>query len=251
MPVIPWRSRNDGTCRGRPNHLSVITLNRSPSSRRITSRVHSSHGRAVRSASGTTACGRRTGYQARKNASLSVTRSSAPPEIRSTASPRQTCVSEKVSPSTSIPSQRSTSRSASSASRSGVRPAREPPAAVALLGRPQRRVGEDVLVAHVLAATERLEDRATGKLVGPVAEERPVRDLARRRPAGPDRVEHPARARGREPVEVRRVRRLVAGPAVERVVRPVAEPVEEDYDDRMHMGRRLTRAPYAVSYLAR
>src|SRR5207247_2070855 len=101
-------------------HFSVITLKRSPSSRRITSRVHSSQARAVRSASGTSGCGRSMGCQARKNASLSVTRSSAPPEIRRTASPRQTSVSENVSPSTSIPSQRSTSPRASSASRSGA-----------------------------------------------------------------------------------------------------------------------------------
>ena len=32
-PATPWRSRKLGTCRGRPNHLSVITLKRSPSSR--------------------------------------------------------------------------------------------------------------------------------------------------------------------------------------------------------------------------
>ena len=44
---------------------------------------------------------------------------SAPPEMRSTASPRQTWLSENVSPSTSIPSQDTTSRSASSASRPG------------------------------------------------------------------------------------------------------------------------------------
>ena len=54
-PPTPCRSRNVGTSGGRPHHLSVITLNCSPSSRRITSRVHSSAARAVRSASGTSA----------------------------------------------------------------------------------------------------------------------------------------------------------------------------------------------------
>jgi hypothetical protein len=118
-PVTPCRSRKLGTARGRPNHFSVITSKRSPSSRRSTSRVHSSQARAVPSASGTSAWGRSSGCHARKKASVSVTRSSAPPEMRSTASPRQTCASENVRPSTSIPSQRSTSRSASSASPSG------------------------------------------------------------------------------------------------------------------------------------
>ena len=73
----------------------------------------------MRSASGTSGCGRSTGYHARKNESLSVTRSSAPPEMRTIASPRQTCESENVRPSTTIPSHRPTSFSASSASRAG------------------------------------------------------------------------------------------------------------------------------------
>ena len=61
VPRRPWRSSNVGTCRGRPHHFNVITLKRSPSSRRITSRVHSSAARAVRDASGTSGCGRNSG----------------------------------------------------------------------------------------------------------------------------------------------------------------------------------------------
>ena len=66
----------------------------------------------------------------RKNASVSVTHSLAPPSTRSTASPRQTWESENVSPSTVMPSHASTSRSASSASRSGSgRPVSHQPSA--------------------------------------------------------------------------------------------------------------------------
>jgi len=119
VPRRPCRSSKLGSGRSRPHHFSVTTLKLSPSSRFITSRLHASAARAVRSASGASACGRRTGWRSRKKASVSVTRSSAPPEIRSTASPRQTCESENVSPSTSIPSHDSTSRCASAASRSG------------------------------------------------------------------------------------------------------------------------------------
>ena len=82
--------------------------------------AHSSAARAVRSASGASACGRNTGWRSRKNASLSVTRSSAPPPATlRTASPRHTWTSEKVRPSIVMPSHASTSRSASAASRSG------------------------------------------------------------------------------------------------------------------------------------
>ena len=54
VPETPCRSANVGASRGRPHHFSVITLKRSPSRRRRTSRVHSSAALAVRSASGTT-----------------------------------------------------------------------------------------------------------------------------------------------------------------------------------------------------
>ena len=181
---------------GRPNHLSVITLKRSPSSRphhlarpRLARRARCARPRARAAAAAAAGC------QARKNASVSVTRSSAPPAIRRTASPRQTWVSEKVRPSTSIPSQRSTSSRGQLRVAARVGPAGQPPAVVAPLGGSQRRVGEDVLVAHLLAAAERLEDRAARELVGPVAQHRPVRDLARRRAPGADGVEQPARAR--------------------------------------------------------
>ena len=107
---------------GRPHHLSVITLKRSPYETGCDHdrRVHSSAARrgplqprARRPAAAAPGC------RSRKNASVSVTRGSAPPETRRTASPRQTCVSENVRPSTSIPSQRSTSAAASSSSSSG------------------------------------------------------------------------------------------------------------------------------------
>ena len=71
---------------------------------------------------------------------------------------------------------------------------RQPPAVLAPLSRAQRRVGEDVLGAHVLAATERLEDGPPRKLVRAIAEHRPVRHLARRRAPGPDRIQHAARS---------------------------------------------------------
>ena len=99
-----------------------------------------------------------------------------------------------------------------------------------------------MLVAHLLAAAERLEDRAAGKLVGPVAEHRPVRDLARRRAPGADGVEQAGRPTRGERVEVRRRSGFVAGAAAEHLVRPVGEPVEQEDDDRIHAARRLTRA---------
>ena len=116
-----------------------------------------------------------------------------------------------------------------------VRAAGEPPAVVAPLGGTQRRVREHVLVGDLLAATERLEDRPARELVGAVAQHRPVRDLARRSPARPDGVEQPARAGGTEPVEVGRLRGLVAGAALEHVVRAVAQPVQQEDDDRIHL----------------
>ena len=121
-----------------------------------------------------------------------------------------------------------------------VRTADEPPAVLSALGGPQRRVREDVVRAHGLAAAERLEDGAPGELGRRVAEHRPVRDLARGRAPGADRVEDAARAARAEAVEVRRRRGLVAGATAEDVVRAVAEPVEEDHDDRQHAAS-LTR----------
>ena len=113
----------------------------------------------------------------------------------------------------------------------------QPPAVVAPLGRPQRRVREDVLGRDLLVAPERLEDRAPGKLVRPVAEHRPVRDLARGRAPGADGVEQPARAGGGEAVEVRRAGGLVGRAPLEDVVRAVGEAVEENDDDRVHVSR--------------
>ena len=216
-PVTPCRSRKLGTGRGRPNHLSVITLNRSPSRRRITSRVHSSQALAVRLGfRQRRGCGRSSGCQvAEEGVGVGDPLVARRRRCRSTASPRQTCASENVSPSTSIPSQRLDEPPGLVRVALGVGPAGQPPAVVAPLGRPQRRVGEDVLGAHLLPAPERLEDRAPGKLVGPVAEHRPVRDLARRRAPRADRVEQPARAASGQRVEVRRRRGLVPGAPAE------------------------------------
>ena len=115
-----------------------------------------------------------------------------------------------------------------------VGPADEPPAVIAPLRRPQRRVGEDVLRAHVLSAPKRLEDCASWKLVGSVAQHRPVRDLGGRRPPRADRIEQAGRAARRQRIEVRRLRGLVPGPPAEHLVRPVGEPVEQEDDDRIH-----------------
>ena len=120
------------------------------------------------------------------------------------------------------------------------RAAGQPEPVVAPLGRAQRREGEHVTGIDRLSRSDRLEHRASGELIGRVAEHRPVRDLAGGRLPGTDGVDHPARAARRERVEVRRVRDLVRRSPAERVVRAVGEPVEEDDEDRIHT-RRLTR----------
>ena len=74
----------------------------------------------------------------------------------------------------------------------GIRSPGEPPTVVTALGRPERGVRKDVLGTHFLSATESLEDGAAGKLVGPVAEHRPVRDLAGRRTPRADRIQDAA-----------------------------------------------------------
>ena len=132
-----------------------------------------------------------------------------------------------------------------------VGPAGQPPAVVAPLRGPERRVGEDVPFAHLLPAPERLEDRASGKLILAVAEQRPVRDFARGRPPRADRVQEPARPLSCKPVEVRGVGGLVPGPASEHVVCPVGEAVEEENDDGIHAARRLPRAACPVPYFRR
>ena len=116
----------------------------------------------------------------------------------------------------------------------GMGPADEPPAVVPPLRQTQRRVREHVLRRHLLPAPERLEHGSAGELVRRVAEHRPVRDLARRRPSRADRVEDAAGALLAEPVEVRRRRGFVPCQATEHGVRAIAEPVEEDHDDRQH-----------------
>src|SRR5204863_6609737 len=95
------------------------------------------------------------------------------------------------------------------------------------------------------------EDRAARKLVLPVPQERPVRDLARRRAPGPDRVQQPARALRHQPVEVRRFRSLVPGSPAEHVVCPVGQAVEEEDDDGIHAARRLPRAACTRAYFRR
>src|SRR5437867_805628 len=96
-----------------------------------------------------------------------------------------------------------------------------------------------MLRAHILPASERLEDGPPWKLVGPVAEHRPVGDLARGRAAGPDRIEDATRPRGAKPIEVGRDCSLEPAPASERIVRAVGEPVQQEDDDRMHESARL------------
>ena len=123
----------------------------------------------------------------------------------------------------------------------GIGPPGQPPAFLPQLGRAQGREGEDVLGAHLLPAAERLEDRPPWKLVRPVAQQRPVRDLARGRPAGPDRVQHAARAGRRQPVEIRGDRRFVPGPPAEHLVSPVPDPVEEEDDDGKHAAQANPR----------
>src|SRR5207248_11485488 len=92
-----------------------------------------------------------------------------------------------------------------------------------------------------LVAAERLEGRTPGKLVRPVAEHGPVRDLAGRRAAGAEGVEQAARAVGGEAVEVGRAGGLVGSAPLEDVVRAVGEPVEENDDDRVHASREPSR----------
>src|SRR5439155_26762940 len=133
----------------------------------------------------------------------------------------------------------------------GVRPAREPPAVLAPLGRPQGGVREDVLRAQLLPPAERLEDCAAREFVLAIAEQRPVRNLARRRASGADGVEQPARPLRGEPVEGRSRGRLVPGPPAESVVGPVCEPVEGEDDDGIHAARRLSRAACTWIYLRR
>ena len=130
----------------------------------------------------------------------------------------------------------------------GVGPSGQPPAVFAPLGRTKRGVGVDVVGAHLLPAPERLEDRPSGKLVGAVAEHRPVRDLARRRPPRADRVEQPTGAASGERVEIRRGRGLVAGSPAESLVRAVGKPVEKEDDDGKH-GAEAIRAVLRRTYL--
>jgi len=103
----------------------------------------------------------------------------------------------------------------------GIRAAGQPERAVAPLGRAQGRIRVDVAARDLEPASVRLEDRAAGKLVGPVAEHRPVRDLGRRRASRADRVQHAARTGRAEPVEIRRRGGLVAGAPAEHVVRAI------------------------------
>ena len=158
VPCRPCRSRNVGTGFGLPHHFNVITLNtgRPAPARRvliscsasssIVQRVHSSAARAVRSASAVIASGRSTGWRSRKNASVSVTPSSAPPSMRRTASPRHSCASVKNNPSTSSPSHASTSACASAASRSASgRPVSHRPSS-------RRSAGRSAAYANTCAA---------------------------------------------------------------------------------------------------
>ena len=117
----------------------------------------------------------------------------------------------------------------------GIRPARQPPAVVAALGGTQSGVREDVLGAHLLAAAERLENCASRKLVRPIAKHRPVRNLARRRAARANRVDHTAGPVRAQSVEIRRTCGLDAGFAPKRFVRAVGDAVQQEDDDRVEL----------------
>ena len=206
----------------------------------IVQRVHSSAARAVRSASKVNGCGLSTGMP------IAEERVAVADALVGLALDPQHClaapdvVEHEEHPVDLETVTRIDQRLCVGRVTLRIRTAGEPPAVVAPLGRAQRRVREDVLVRDALAAAERLEDRAPGKLVGPVAEHRPVSDLARGRSTGADGVQQAARAGAGEPVEVRRPRRLVRGAPLEDVVRAVGEAVEEDDDDRVHAWREAS-----------
>src|SRR6186997_1340467 len=68
-------------------------------------------------------------------------------------------------------------------------PAGQPEPVFSAVGRAQRSECEDLTAVDLLPVAQRLENRTAGKLLRRVAEHPPVRDLARRRPPGADRVE--------------------------------------------------------------
>ncbi len=123
----------------------------------------------------------------------------------------------------------------------GPRASGQPELAVPVLRRAERREREDVVRIELLPGAERFEHRPVRKLVGVVAEHRPVGDLAGGSASGADRVEEPARAASGERVEVRGRCRLIGGPPAETGVRAVREPVEEQDDDRLHVAGEARR----------
>ena len=94
---------------------------------------------------------------------MSVTRWSAPPFTRRTASPRRVWASAKRSPSTSIPSQASSARLLLVLV---ARPPGQPELTVAHVGRAQRGVCEHVGGIDLLADAERLETARPGNSSG-------------------------------------------------------------------------------------
>ena len=144
------------------------------------------------------ACGRSSGCRSRKKASVSVTRSSAPPAIRSTASPRQTCVEREHQPVDLDPvaalDERSAPRRRRARGRAG-RSATSRPRAARPGAAPRRRRRRSALTSWPRPSAS--NTARPGKLVGPVAEHRPVRDLARRRAARADGVEQRRSSRAR------------------------------------------------------
>ena len=155
-------------------------------------RLQSSAARAVAAASGTRGLGRRTGRRSRKNGSESVTASWPPPVMTRTPSPRSGTRgrSSIASPPAVRRGMLSRRARASPASPGPGRPVTQtaPPAA---LDGSEGRVGEHLAGGGSVPVAAGLEDRAAGELGRRVAEDGPVRDLARRRPAGAERERSP------------------------------------------------------------
>ena len=174
---------------------------------------------------------------------MSVMRSSAPPVMRSTASPRRRWLRAKRKPSSSSPSHAATSSAASSSSSPYRGRPGQPEPVVAALGWAEGCERENVAWVNLLALAQRLEHRTAGELLRCVTKHRPVCDLARRRAPGADGVQDAAGAGCCEPVEVRGGGDLIGRAPAERTVRAVGEPVEQDDDDWVHRGEANRKPP--------
>ncbi len=251
VPCRPCLSGNEGTCFGRPHHLSVITfsLGRPRSARAALTGARSriSIVRRVHFAAAAAVCFGLRRQRLRAQDGIAVAEEGVRVgdalvgRVRDAQDPLAAAdVLEREGEAVDL------EVGAGVDERCGVllvlavaRPAGQPQPVLAPLRRSKGRERERVPRVHLLAVPESLEDRAPWELVGAVAEHRPVRDLARRSTAWPDRVDDAAGAFEREPVEVRRRRGLVPGAAAELGVGAVGEPVQQDHEDRIH-GLRLT-----------